>query len=106
MMFVNPNRLILFKLRLKANGAMGLFAKLVSVNGNDAPVDPANKMTEEGRCFHSVKRRESFWRLQSILDKDKRSGRIRLRPLLEYRRIATTIPEKPNSRLQKYITIK
>ncbi len=38
--------------------------------------------------------------------KEKKSVRKHLQPLLEQGRIAMTIPEKPNSRLQKYITIK
>lgn len=38
--------------------------------------------------------------------KDKRSVRKRLNPLLEQGRLAMNVPEKPNSRLQKYITIK
>lgn len=38
--------------------------------------------------------------------KDRRSVRRILNPLLEQGRIAMTVPEKPNSRLQKYISIK
>ncbi len=38
--------------------------------------------------------------------KEKKSVRKYLVPLLEQGRLAMTIPEKPNSRLQKYITIK
>ena len=37
--------------------------------------------------------------------KDKRSVRRILNPLLEEGRIAMTVPDKPNSSLQKYITI-
>ena len=37
--------------------------------------------------------------------KEKKTVRKYLNPLLEQGRIAMTIPEKPNSRLQKYITI-
>ena len=38
--------------------------------------------------------------------KDKRSVRKYLNPLIEEGRIAMTIPDKPNSRLQKYVTIR
>ena len=38
--------------------------------------------------------------------KDKRSARRYLNPLLQQGRIAMTIPDKPNSRLQKYVAIK
>ena len=38
--------------------------------------------------------------------KEKKTVRKYLTPLLEQGRIAMTVPEKPNSRLQKYITIK
>lgn len=38
--------------------------------------------------------------------KDRRSVRKILYPLLETGRIAMTIPDKPNSRLQKYVTIR
>ena len=38
--------------------------------------------------------------------KEKKSVRKFLKPLLEQGRIAMTMPEKPNSRFQKYITIK
>lgn len=38
--------------------------------------------------------------------KDRRSVRKLLNPLLEIGRIAMTVPDKPNSKNQKYITIK
>ena len=38
--------------------------------------------------------------------KEKKTVRKYLSPLLEQGRIAMTVPEKPNSRNQKYITIK
>ena len=37
--------------------------------------------------------------------KEKKTVRKYLAPLLEQGRIAMTVPDKPNSRLQKYITI-
>lgn len=38
--------------------------------------------------------------------KEKKSGRGYVTPLLEQGRLAMTIPDKPNSKNQKYITIK
>ena len=38
--------------------------------------------------------------------KDKKTVRKYLNPLIEQGRIARTIPDKPNSRLQKYVTIR
>ena len=38
--------------------------------------------------------------------KDKRSVRKIIDPLLELGRLAMTVPDKPNSRNQKYISIK
>ena len=38
--------------------------------------------------------------------KDKRTVRKRLDPIMERGRLAMTVPEKPNSRFQKYIAIK
>jgi len=38
--------------------------------------------------------------------KDKKTVRKYLNPLIERGRIARTIPDKPNSRLQKYVTIR
>ncbi len=38
--------------------------------------------------------------------KDRRSARKLIDPLLEEGRMAMTVPDKPNSRFQKFITIK
>ena len=38
--------------------------------------------------------------------KEKKSVRRHIKPLVEQRRLAMTIPDKPNSKNQKYITIK
>lgn len=38
--------------------------------------------------------------------KDKKTVRKYVKPLVEAGRLAMTIPDKPNSSLQKYVTIK
>ena len=38
--------------------------------------------------------------------KEKKSGRNYVKPLVAAGRLAMTIPDKPNSSLQKYVTIK
>ena len=38
--------------------------------------------------------------------KEKKSARRHIKPLLEQGRLAMTIPDKPNSKNQKYITIR
>ena len=38
--------------------------------------------------------------------KEKKSARRHVKPLLESGRLAMTLPDKPNSKNQKYITIK
>ena len=77
------------------------------VNGNNAPVDILNSLTEETKILVFCKTPRGILEIAAFLGyKDKRSIRKRLNPLLEQGRIAMTMPEKPNSRFQKYITIK
>ena len=75
------------------------------VNTTDAPLH-APDTTEEERILTFCVTPRGILEIGGMLGyKDKRSIRKRLNPLLEQGRIAMTIPEKPNSRLQKYITI-
>jgi len=77
------------------------------VNDINAPVDVPVSSTVEEKIILFCETARGILEIAELLGfKDKRSVRKRLNPLLEQGRIAMTIPEKPNSRLQKYITIK
>ena len=87
----------------------------VPVSIGNAPVDapvgkPANgnyPLTFEDKIIVFCDTPKSILEIAAQLGyKDKRSIRKYLNPLLAQGRVAMTIPDKPNSRLQKYITIK
>ena len=87
----------------------------VQVSNSDAQVNAQVNVQVEEKETRSVPERVLDYclvarSLMEIADylgyKDRRSVRKILNPLLETGRIAMTIPGKPNSRLQKYVTIK
>lgn len=94
--------------RLNDNGDVQVGSSDVQVNvqvdaqvARDEALSPAEKMMVF--CAEP----KSLLEIAEFLGyKDRRSVRRILNPLLEQGRIAMTVPEKPNSRLQKYITIK
>ena len=70
------------------------------------PVKTAKTFVEE-RIMEYCREPKGIKEIAEFLGyKEKKSVRKYLVPLLEQGRLAMTIPEKPNSRLQKYITIK
>ena len=69
--------------------------------------DTSDTMSQEEKILVFCEIPKSVLEIAEYLGyKDKRSIRKRIYPLLEQGRIAMTVPDKPNSRLQKYITIK
>lgn len=69
--------------------------------------DTSDTMSQEEKILVFCEIPKSVSEIAEYLGyKDKRSIRKRIYPLLEQGRIAMTVPDKPNSRLQKYITIK
>ena len=73
----------------------------------NAQVDRAEEMSVAEKIMSFCAEPKSLLEIAAYLGyKDRRSVRRILNPLLEQGRIAMTVPEKPNSRLQKYITIK
>ena len=69
--------------------------------------DTSDKRSQEEKILVFCEIPKSVSEIAEYLGyKDKRSIRKRIYPLLEQGRIAMTVPDKPNSRLQKYITIK
>ena len=83
----------------------------VQVMGLDARDNVQDNMQETlsnpDKILILCEKPKSIIELANLLGyKDRRSVRKLLNPLLEIGRIAMTIPDKPNSRNQKYITIK
>jgi predicted HTH transcriptional regulator len=72
----------------------------------DVPVNAKNVPVED-EILSFCMTVKSIWEIAEHLGyKDKRSVRKYLNPLIEQGRIAMTIPDKPNSRFQKYVTIR
>lgn len=83
----------------------------VQVIGLDAQDNVQDNMQETlsnpDKILILCEKPKSIIELANLLGyKDRRSVRKLLNPLLEIGRIAMTIPDKPNSKNQKYITIK
>ena len=77
------------------------------VKESNVPVGDLQSKTDEEKILEFCMTPRGIIEIAAFLGyKDKRSVRKRLNPLLEQGRLAMTVPEKPNSRLQKYITIK
>lgn len=77
------------------------------VKRENASVEILAAMSDEDKILAFCETAKGILEIAEYLGfKDKRSVRKRLNRLLEQGRIAMTVPEKPNSRLQKYITIK
>jgi len=73
----------------------------------NAPVNVPVANDKQSRIIRYCSNAKSISEIAAMLGyKDKRSVRKLLNPLLESGRIAMTIPDKPNSRNQKYVTIK
>jgi predicted HTH transcriptional regulator len=79
----------------------------VLVKNHDGLNSEMDSLSQEERILVFCEEPKSTSEIAEYLGyKDKRSIRKRLNPLLEQGRIAMTVPDKPNSRLQKYITIR
>ena len=87
-------------------------AKNAPVNAENVPVDAkyapvnAENVSVEDEIISFCTTAKSILEIAEYLGyKDKRSVRKYLNPLIEKGRIAMTIPDKTNSRFQKYVTI-
>ena len=80
----------------------------VPVEAENAPVEAENApVNRQERILAYCIEPKSISEIAEMLGyKDKRSVRKLLNPMLEIGRISRTIPDKPNSKSQKYITIK
>lgn len=88
-------------------------AKNAPVNAENVPVDAkyapvnAENVPVEDEIISFCTTAKSILEIAEYLGyKDKRSVRKYLNPLIEKGRIAMTIPDKTNSRFQKYVTIR
>ena len=88
-------------------------AKYAPVNAENVPVDAkyapvnAENVSVEDEIISFCTTAKSILEIAEYLGyKDKRSVRKYLNPLIEKGRIAMTIPDKTNSRFQKYVTIR
>jgi len=81
-------------------------AENVPVGAKNAPVNAENVPVED-EILSFCTTAKNVWEIAEHLGyKDKRSVRKNLNPLIKQGRIAMTIPDKPNSRFQKYVTIR
>ncbi len=79
----------------------------VLVKNHDGLNSEMDSLSQEERILVFCEEKKSTSEIAEYIGyKDKRSIRKRLNTLLEQGRIAMTVPDKPNSRLQKYITIR
>ena len=88
-------------------------AENVPVGAKNAPVDAkyapvnAENVSVEDEIISFCTTAKSILEIAEYLGyKEKRSVRKYLNPLIEKGRIAMTIPDKTNSRFQKYVTIR
>ena len=81
-------------------------AENVPVNAKYAPVNAENVSVEDEIISFCTTAKSILEIAEYLGYKDKRSVRKYLNPLIEKGRIAMTIPDKTNSRFQKYVTIR
>lgn len=80
-------------------------AKNAPVGAKYAPVNAENVSVEDEIISFCTTAKSILEIAEYLGYKDKRSVRKYLNPLIEKGRIAMTIPDKTNSRFQKYVTI-
>lgn len=80
-------------------------AENVPVGAKNAPVNAENVSVEDEIISFCTTAKSILEIAEYLGYKDKRSVRKYLNPLIEKGRIAMTIPDKTNSRFQKYVTI-
>ena len=81
-------------------------AEMTPVGGEMTPVVPPDASNEEKILAFCVQPRGILEIAKYLGYAEKKTVRRYLNPLLSMGRVARTIPDKPNSKLQKYITIK
>ena len=84
------------------------FNKLtVETKVSDSTQESTQDDTQEEKILAFCSEAKSFLDIMCMLGyKERKSVRKHLNPLLEEGRVAMTIPDKPNSKNQKYITVK
>lgn len=83
-------------------------SKMTLVERNEVLEGEVNKRRKAPECIlEFCATPKSILEIAGFLSlKEKKSARRHIKPLVEQGRLAMTLPEKPNSRYQKYITIK
>ena len=81
-------------------------AENVPVGAKNAPVNAENVSVEDEIISFCTTAKSILEIAEYLGYKDKRSVRKYLNPLIEKGRIAMMIPDKTNSRFQKYVTIR